>query len=102
LDNAARTRGRAYALTNMATSLAVANALNVVDYELLLVYDQPNASPGRLGAAGTSLAVSIDAFVHAGGAVVVLAGDSGEMGDFLGTAGLLHVSAQPTLTGEQL
>jgi hypothetical protein len=76
----------------------------VTNFEVLLVYDQPQAPPGRLLSAGTSMADAIDAFVRAGGIVTVLASASGrgEMADFITGAGLIMVTGQETLTGELL
>jgi hypothetical protein len=104
LNTAAANRGRTYTLTNSTTSLDVANRLSVTNFEVLLVYDQPQAPPGRLLAAGTSMADAVDAFVHAGGIVTVLAsaGGRGEMADFITGAGLVTVTGQEVLTGELL
>ena len=101
LDAAAQARGRSYTLTSGATSLDVANSLNVFSYDVLLVYDQSLAPAGRLASIGTGLANAVDSFTRAGGTVVVLAGDGGrgEMSDLITNAGLLDVSGQTSVTG---
>jgi hypothetical protein len=93
---AAAQKGRALVTADATTGAEVQSRLNVIDFDLLLVYDQPNAPAGTLAALGASLAASIDAFTRAGGTAVVLAGTdgAGEMGAFLSDAGLLPVSGQ--------
>jgi hypothetical protein len=104
LNAAAAARGRTYAITQAATNLDVANQLNTFSYELLLVYDQPNAPAGRLAVVGSSWVSAIDSFVSAGGTVVVLAGDGGraEMGALISSAGLLPVTGQTSVTGARV
>ncbi|HEX4336813.1 MAG TPA: hypothetical protein VH062_12930 [Polyangiaceae bacterium] len=104
LTTAAQNRGRAFTLTASTSSLDVANELNVTKFDVLLVYDQPAAPAGRLAVAGTSMADAVDAFVHAGGVVVVLAGDTGrgEMAAFVTALGVLPVSGQTLVTGSLL
>ncbi|HVU00937.1 MAG TPA: hypothetical protein VHE30_04265 [Polyangiaceae bacterium] len=104
LDAAATSKNRTYTITQAKTALAVTTALNVVDYDVLLVYDQPNAAAGALGATGATFQSPISSFVRAGGTVVVLAGDGGqaEMPAFLDAAGLLDARAQPGVTGNLL
>src|SRR5206468_4986697 len=74
--------------------------LSIFDYEVLLVYDQPNAPAGRLGNVGTLWAGAVGSFVAAGGSVVVLAGDGGtaEMDDLITNADLLPVTGQTSVT----
>jgi hypothetical protein len=89
------------AITQATTATAVSLQLNILDYDVLLVYDQPTAPAGYLGNVGSLWSSSIDAFVRAGGVVVVLAGDGGraEMDDLLTNAGLLAATAQTSITG---
>lgn len=104
LDEAAANRGRSYTLTTSSVAAEVASDLNTIDYDVLLVLDQPNAPSGSLSTIGTSWAAPIDAFLRSGGTVVVLAGDQGrgEMPALLTSAGLLPVTAQTNVEGQQL
>jgi hypothetical protein len=104
LDAIALARVRTYTPTPALTSLAVTNMLSVTNYDVLLVEDQSTAPAGRLATLGSDWAGTIDSFVHAGGTVVVLAGDGGtaEMGDLLSGAGLLTVTGQTSVTGTQV
>ncbi len=104
LDNAAAARARSYTLTKAATSAEVVSELSILDYDLLLVYDEPNAPAGMLGQIGTSWASAVDSFTRSGGAVVVLAGDGGraEMLDLVVNAGLFTMTGQTSVTNAQL
>jgi hypothetical protein len=104
LTNAAQNRARTYTLTSAATSLDLSNTLSVSNFDVLLVYDQPKAAAGQLATVGASVADAIDAFVRAGGVVVVLTSNTGrgEMPDFIKDAGLLDVGGQQNLTGNAL
>lgn len=100
----ATARGRTYSITPETDSTQVPLNLSIFDYEVLLVYDQPNAPAGRLANVGTSWASAVDSFVRAGGTAVVLAGDAGtaEMDDLVTNAGLLTVTGQTSVTGDQV
>lgn len=101
---AAAARGRSYNITSVSTVAGVSQKLNVLDYDVFLVYDQPNAPAGALGSAGTAWATSLDAFARAGGVIVVLSGGDGvgEMPDLLTNSNLLPVSAESDVTYSQL
>ena len=45
----ATARGRTYKITSVSTASDVPQKLNVLDYEVFFVYDQPNAPAGTLG-----------------------------------------------------
>jgi hypothetical protein len=104
LDAAALARGRTYVLTPALTSLDVTNNLSVVNYDVLLVYDQSNAPAGVLSAIGSGWSGTVDSFVRAGGTMVVLASDLGraEMVDFLSASGLMTATGQTSITGAQV
>jgi hypothetical protein len=104
LDFAKTARARSYTLTPALTSLDVTNQLNVVDFDVLLVYDEPTAPAGQLATIGTGFQSTISSFTRAGGTVIVLAGDGGrsEMPAFLANAGLLDVTSQVSVTGNNL
>lgn len=101
LTSVAGARGRTYVTTPVSVGLDVPLNLNIFDYDVLLVLDQPNAPAGRLGNLGTTWADAVGSFVAAGGRVVVLAGDGGvaEMDDLITNANLLSASAQTSVTG---
>jgi hypothetical protein len=96
----AQDRNRTYAWTAVSSAGEVASSLNVVDYDVLLILDQPDAPAGQPGARGSTIASAVDAFVRAGGAVVVLAGDGGigEMPELVTNAGLLAATGQTNVT----
>jgi hypothetical protein len=104
LDAAALARGRTYVATPALTSLDVVTSLNVIDFDVLLVEDQPNAPAGQLATIGTTWLGTLTSFTRAGGIVVVLAGDGGraEMPDLLANAGLLDATGQTSVTGQNL
>jgi hypothetical protein len=89
-----------YAITPVSVDDDVPQNLSPLKYEVFLVYDQPNAPPGTLGALGTAWETAVRSFTEAGGTVIVLDGGGGEMGDFLTSAGLLEVTGEIPLTGE--
>ena len=101
---AATLRTRTWVPTPATTTLEVTNKLSVVNYEVLLVYDQSNAPAGVLSTIGSNLSGTVDSFVRAGGTVVVLAGDGGraEMLDFLSAVGLMTATGQTSITGAQI
>ncbi len=65
-------------------------------YDVFLVYDQQQASPGQLAAAGSQLAVTLEAFTVGGGVAVLLSGatGAGEMGEFATAAGLAAIGVE--------
>jgi len=101
---AAAARGRTYNITSVSTVAAVPQKLNVLDYDVFLVYDQPNAPAGALASAGTAWATTLDSFARAGGVIVVLSGGDGvgEMPDLLTNSNLVPVSAETDVTNSQL
>jgi hypothetical protein len=101
---AATAKGRTYAITDTASSSQVISDLNVLNYEVFLVYEQPNAPAGTLATLGNSWFTTLDPFVKAGGIVVVLDGAQGiaEMGELTTNAGLLPVTGHTLVTLQTL
>ena len=93
---AASAKGRTFNITYAANSAQVVSDLNVIDYEVFLVYEQQNAPPGTLGTLGNSWFATLDPFVKAGGVVIVLNGGQGvaEMSELVANAGLLPVTGE--------
>lgn len=104
IDWAASARGRTYTITSVSTTAGVPQKLNVLDYDVFVVYDQPNAPAGALGSDGTAWATTLDSFARAGGVIVVLSGGDGvgEMPALLTNSNLLPVSAETDVTYNQL
>lgn len=98
---AAQAKNRTFSLTTAATPAAVLSQLSILSFDVLLVYDQPNAPAGALGPAGASWQTAVDQFSKAGGVVVALASDAGvnAMPALLSGAGILAVSAVSAHTG---
>ncbi len=101
---AATARGRTYNITSVSTAAGVTAQLSVLDYDVFLVYDQPNAPAGTLGSIGSSWMSTLDSYARAGGVIVVLSGGDGvgEMPAFLTNSNLLPVSTETDVTGSQL
>lgn len=96
IATAANNIGRTLVLTSTTTDSDVTSGLTIDKYGVLLVADQPNASSGDLAALGTTWAMTIAAFTHAGGVVVVLDSDTGveEMPAFVTSTQLMNVTSQ--------
>jgi hypothetical protein len=64
------------------------------NFDVLVVYDQPDAPPGTLAAVGATLRDALFEFNAAGGVVIVLASaeGTGEMHRLITQAGLLDVT----------
>ncbi|MFO0565143.1 MAG: hypothetical protein U0263_05745 [Polyangiaceae bacterium] len=92
----AQAKGRSYTLTPTTSPSAIPTQLKKADYDVLLVYDQPNAPAGALGSSGSSWAATVASFVGGGGVVVVASGGGGvgEVDELVTNAGLLSVSQQ--------
>jgi hypothetical protein len=90
LNWAAQGSGRSYTIATAASAAQVSTTLDIGSYEVLLVLDQPAAPPGDLATIGASWATPLDAFVLAGGTVIVLQGSGGvgEMTTLVDSAGL--------------
>jgi len=101
---AATARSRTFTITEAATSAQVVADLNIFDYEVLLVYDQPSAPAGALATVGTAWNATVDSYARAGGSIVVLSSGMGraEMDQLMTNAGLLPVTAETNITFSQL
>ncbi len=107
LKAAAQSSGRTLTLTPETDYTRVpADLVAVPAYDVVLVYDQPNAPTGTLATIGAAWQTSITKFFIGGGDVVVLDGASGahpEMATLLTSSGLLLTSSEvPIATGTQL
>jgi hypothetical protein len=103
LTNIASARGRSFVITAAPTGADVTTNLNILNYDVLLVYDQPTAPDGELGTLGTAASPTILSFLRAGGVAIVLDSGTGtgQMSEFLTNANLLAVSGETSVTGSQ-
>jgi len=104
INSAAASRGRTFTITPANSSAEVAANLNILAYEVFVVYDQPNAPNGTLGTVGTTLNLTLESFARAGGVIVVLDGGTGvaEMDLFMTNAGLLPVTGETNINATQV
>jgi hypothetical protein len=87
-------------ITVSNTDTDVPNNLTILSYDLLLVYDQANATSGTLGMLGTAWAPTLATFLSAGGVVISLDGAAGttqEMPQFESNGGLLQVTSHTSI-----
>jgi hypothetical protein len=103
ITRAGNARGQTLMATAAATPTDVVAQLNVLNFEVFLVYDQPDAPAGLLAGIGTSWNATLDSFTRAGGVVVVLSGGGGraEMDELITNAGLLPVTNEVDITFAQ-
>lgn len=101
INGAAAGRGRSVQFTAATNPTEVTANLNVLSYDVFLVYDQPNAPAGALGTTGTSWNATLNSFARAGGIVIVMDSGNGiaEMDTFLTNAGLLSVTGETEING---
>jgi hypothetical protein len=104
IDWAARARGRNYQIATVTQPVDVNNSLKKPDFDVFLVYEQPNAPAGTLGNYGTQWSKTIESFSFVGGVIVVLDGNTGvrEMGDLLTNSAILPVSAKTNMSRKQV
>jgi hypothetical protein len=78
------------------TPADVVSNLNVFNFDVLLVYDQPNAPAGVLGPTGDAWETSLRSFARAGGIVIVMDSGTGraEMDALMTTADLLPITGE--------
>jgi hypothetical protein len=91
-----------YTISPVSGDSELLNRLSVLDYDLFLMYDQPNAPEGILASFGEGWSQSLLSFARAGGTVIVLDGGGGEMWTFLAAAGLLEVTGELDRSGSEL
>ena len=79
ITQAATASGRTVAFTVSTTTTDIPSNLVAANYDVLLVYDQVNASSGTLAPIGASWRATLTTFTHLGGVFITLDGDT--MGD---------------------
>lgn len=101
---AATARNRTFQLSRISNGADVPTTLSILEYRVFLVYDQPNAPSGALGNDGNLWQQTLNAFVRAGGTVIVLDGADGvdQMPDLLTKADLLSVTGDTNVSGSEL
>jgi hypothetical protein len=104
INGAAAGRGRTVQFTAATNPAQVAANLNVLSYDVLLVYDQPNAPAGTLGTIGASWLATLDSFTRAGGIVIVMNSGTGtaEMDTLIDRADLLPVTGETEINALQV
>jgi hypothetical protein len=99
-------RGRNAEITEARTVSAVTANLNVEDYDVLLIHDLDQATPGEPGSAATTWETGnvLTSFARAGGTIIVLDGSDGtaEMHELISNGNLLAVTGQTDITGDQV
>jgi hypothetical protein len=97
LKQAATASGRQIAFTPVTDYTLVPADLASTSYDVLLVYDQPNAPAASLTMVGTTWQNSLGNFIALGGDAVILDGASGanpQMTDLLSASALLQTTAE--------
>lgn len=96
--------GREYSLQVANSATQVVQTLNVIDYDVLIVHDQPSAPEGMMADIGSAWSETLDSFTRAGGTVLVLSSTDGvaEMDELMTNAGLLPVDGARSITGMRL
>lgn len=100
VSQVASLQGRTVNYTAVNADSDVPAKLNVIDFDVLVVYDQAQAVGGVLGPLGASWATTLDRFIKQGGTVVILDGEAGsppQMTQFILSAGLLTTFAPTSL-----
>ncbi len=85
----------------VGTEAEILADLNIDAFDMLLIFDQPNAPADALATLGGDLDAQLLRFGQSGGVAVALDGGSGrgEMPWFLGTSGVLNVVDERLTTG---
>jgi hypothetical protein len=96
--------GRLYSIASVSSSADVTTRLNKTDYDVFLVYEQPNAPSGKLSDIGSLWASSLESFSYVGGVIVVLDGGQGvrEMPQLLTSTRLFAVDDEVVLSSSTL
>jgi len=96
INASAATRSRTVQITPATDAPEVVANLNVLSYDVFLVYDQRNAPADTLGPIGTSWNATLTSFARAGGIVIVMDSGTGtaEMDALITNAGLLNVTGE--------
>jgi len=97
----ATARGRSYRIDPITVATQLSAELNVLDYDVLLVYEQADAPAGQLATLGAQWNASgvLQSFAGAGGVIIVLDGAQGssEMAEFIDSAGLLALDGHSAI-----
>jgi len=97
--------GQLYSITHVSSSTDVLSMLNISDYDVFLIYEQPKASTGALSDIGSLWESTLKSFSYVGGVIVILDGGQGvrEMSQFITSTHLLTVDSEVMLApGTQL
>jgi hypothetical protein len=104
IDWAGSVRNRTADITNVKTVDGVTAALNITDYQVLLINDMTEAQPGDAAAAGTTWesARVLSSFAKAGGVIIVVDGGSGtgEMNELINAGNLLDPNGKISVDGQ--
>jgi hypothetical protein len=104
IADGATKRGRGVETTVAAQWAEVPSLLTSGAYDVLFVHDLDAAQPGQLAVLGAAWSASLLSFLQSGGVAVFIATDGGvnEMGDFLSSSAILHVSMVESAATERL
>jgi hypothetical protein len=96
--------GRQYSISRVSNSADVPTRLSRSNYDVFLVYEQPNAPPGELSNIGSIWSKSLESFSYVGGAIVMLDGGQGvrEMSQLFTSTTLLSVDSEVGLSSGTL
>ena len=96
--------GRLYSITPVSNYRDVLGLLSKTDYDVFLVYEQPNAQSGTLLTIGSTWASPLESFSYAGGVIVVLDGGQGvrEMPQLLTSTRLFAVDDEVVISSSTL
>ena len=101
---AASARGRSVAITQLSASANATATLNILDYDVFLIYDQSAAPTGQMASVGSAWHSSslLSSFAAAGGVIIGLSGGTSEMAQFFTSSGLMDVSAETVVSRQTL
>ena len=102
---AATLLGQQYSITSVSSVDDVINRLGRSNYDVFLVYEQPNAPAGKLSSIGGDWSQSLQSFSYAGGVIVMLDGGQGpvrEMTQLFTATSLLNVNDEVVLNSSTL
>lgn len=103
LSQAASLQGRAFETTKVSDPDVIAELLTRTDYDVLIVYDQPQAEAGSLADSGQAWAETVQEFTRTGGVVIVLGGQEGvgEMHELIEELGLFSASGTSAMDDQR-
>lgn len=98
----ASARNRTWELRRISAAGELPTVLDLSEHDVVLIYDQSNAEPGRLSAIGADWAATLDSFVRGGGTVIALTSGTGpatdEMADLITASGIADVTTVSPVT----